>query len=167
MFELQYAQCPIVKSNVSVKIYVDADACPSAIKDILYRVSQRTHIEVILVANQSLSVPRIPGVRAIRVAAGFDIADNHIVSLVEKDDLVITADIPLAAEVIDKQGAALNPRGEMYTQANIRARLNMRDFMDSMRSSGLQVGGGPPPLSQRDRMEFANALDRYIRQFSG
>jgi uncharacterized protein YaiI (UPF0178 family) len=149
-----------------VKIYIDADACPAAIKDILYRVSQRTQIEVILVANQSLSIPRIPTVRAIRVSAGFDIADNHIVSLVEKDDLVITADIPLAAEVIDKQAAALNPRGEMYSPANIRARLNMRDFMDSMRSSGLQVGGGPPPLSQRDRMEFANALDRYIRQFS-
>lgn len=149
-----------------MKIYVDADACPAAIKDILYRVSQRTQIEVILVANQSLSIPRIPTVRAIRVSAGFDIADNHIVSLVEKDDLVITADIPLAAEVIEKQATALNPRGEIYTQANIRARLNMRDFMDSMRSSGVQVGGGPPPLSQRDRMEFANALDRYIRQIS-
>ena len=149
-----------------MKIYVDADACPAVIKDILYRVSQRTQIEVILVANQSLSIPRIPTVRAIRVDAGFDIADNHIVSLVEKDDLVITADIPLAAEVIEKQATALNPRGEIYTQANIRARLNMRDFMDSMRSSGVQVGGGPPPLSQRDRMQFANALDRYIRQIS-
>jgi uncharacterized protein YaiI (UPF0178 family) len=149
-----------------VKIYVDADACPTVIKDILYRVSQRTQIEVILVANQTLSVPRIPTVRAIRVSSGFDVADNHIVSLVERDDLVITADIPLAAEVIEKQAGALNPRGEMYTQSNIRARLNMRDFMDSMRSSGLQVGGGPPPLSQQDRMQFANALDRYIRQFS-
>ena len=149
-----------------MKIYVDADACPTVIKDILYRVSQRTQIEVILVANQTLSVPRIPTVRAIRVSSGFDVADNHIVSLVERDDLVITADIPLAAEVIDKQAAALNPRGEMYTPSNIRARLNMRDFMDSMRSSGLQVGGGPPPLNQQDRMQFANALDRYIRQFS-
>jgi len=148
-----------------VKIYVDADACPTVIKDILYRVSQRTQIEVILVANQTLSVPRIPTVRAIRVSSGFDVADNHIVALVERDDLVITADIPLAAEVIEKQAAALNPRGEMYTQSNIRARLNMRDFMDSMRSSGLQVGGGPPPLSQQDRMRFANALDRYIRRF--
>ena len=148
-----------------MKIYVDADACPTVIKDILYRVSQRTQIEVILVANQTLSVPRIPTVRAIRVSSGFDVADNHIVALVERDDLVITADIPLAAEVIEKQAAALNPRGEMYTQSNIRARLNMRDFMDSMRSSGLQVGGGPPPLSQQDRMRFANALDRYIRRF--
>ena len=149
-----------------MKIYVDADACPTVIKDILFRASQRTQIEVILVANQSLSVPRIPTVRAIRVSSGFDVADNHIVDLVERDDLVITADIPLAAEVIKKQAAALNPRGKMYTQSNIRARLNMRDFMDSMRSSGVQVGGGPPPLSQQDRMQFANALDRYIRQFS-
>jgi uncharacterized protein YaiI (UPF0178 family) len=148
-----------------LKIYVDADACPVVIKDILYRVSQRTGIEVILVANQPLSTPRIPTVRSICVSAGFDVADDHIVSLVEKDDLVITADIPLAAEVIEKQGKALNPRGELYTSSNIRARLNMRDFMDSMRSSGVEVGGGPPPLSQRDRMDFANALDSYLSQF--
>jgi len=147
-----------------VKIYVDADACPTVIKDILYRVSQRTGIEVILVANQSLSIPRIPTVRSIQVSQGFDVADNHIVGLVQENDLVITADIPLAAEVIDKGGKALNPRGEFYTKANIKARLNIRDFMDSMRNSGVQVGGGPPPLSQRDRMEFANALDRYIAQ---
>ena len=147
-----------------MKIYVDADACPTVIKEILYRVSQRTGIEVLLVANQPLSTPRIPTVRSIQVSQGFDVADNHIVELVEKDDLVITADIPLAAEVIDKQGKALNPRGELYTKANIRARLNMRDFMDSMRNSAVQVGGGPPPLSQRDRMEFANALDKYVAQ---
>jgi len=145
-----------------VKIYVDADACPIVIKDILYRVSQRTGIEVILVANQPLSIPRIPTVRSIQVSQGFDVADNHIVDLVEDDDLVITADIPLASDVIDKGGKALNPRGELYTKGNIKARLNMRDFMDSMRNSGVQVGGGPPPLSKRDRMEFANALDRYI-----
>lgn len=149
-----------------MKIYVDADACPTVIKDILYRLSQRTGIEVILVANQPLSVPRIPSVRSIQVSQGFDVADNHIVELAEVDDLVITADIPLAAEVIDKGAKALNPRGEMYTKSNIRARLNMRDFMDSMRNSGVQVGGGPPPLSQRDRMDFANALDSYIAKFS-
>jgi uncharacterized protein YaiI (UPF0178 family) len=149
-----------------VKIYVDADACPTVIKDILYRLSQRTGIEVILVANQPLSVPRIPSVRSIQVSQGFDVADNHIVELAEVDDLVITADIPLAAEVIDKGAKALNPRGEMYTKSNIRARLNMRDFMDSMRNSGVQVGGGPPPLSQRDRMDFANALDSYIAKFN-
>jgi uncharacterized protein YaiI (UPF0178 family) len=149
-----------------VKIYVDADACPTVIKDILYRLSQRTGIEVILVANQPLSVPRIPSVRSIQVSQGFDVADNHIVELAGVDDLVITADIPLAAEVIDKGAKALNPRGEMYTKSNIRARLNMRDFMDSMRNSGVQVGGGPPPLSQRDRMDFANALDSYIAKFN-
>jgi uncharacterized protein YaiI (UPF0178 family) len=147
-----------------LKIYVDADACPTVIKDILYRVSQRTGIEVILVANQALPIPRIPTVRAVQVSAGFDVADKRIVELVAKDDLVITADIPLAAEVIEKGGKALNPRGELYTAANIKARLNMRDFMDSMRNSGVQVGGGPPPLSQRDRMIFANALDTYIAQ---
>ena len=142
-----------------IKIFVDADACPGTVKEILYRISQRTGIEVILVANQPLSTPRIPTVRSIQVSQGFDVADDHIVTLVKKDDLVITADIPLAAEVIDKGGKALNPRGELYTAANIKARLNMRDFMDSMRNSGVQVGGGPPPLSQRDKMEFANAID--------
>ena len=147
-----------------MKIYVDADACPTVIKDILYRVSQRTGFEVILVANQALAIPRIPTVRAVQVSAGFDVADKRIVELVAKDDLVITADIPLAAEVIEKGGKALNPRGELYTAANIKARLNMRDFMDSMRNSGVQVGGGPPPLTQRDRMIFANALDTYIAQ---
>lgn len=145
-----------------MKIYVDADACPIVIKDILYRISQRTGLEVILVANQPLSIPRIPTVRSIQVSQGFDVADNHIVELVQHDDLVITADIPLASDVIDKGGKALNPRGELYTKGNIKARLNMRDFMDSMRNSGVQVGGGPPPLSKRDRMEFANALDKYI-----
>ena len=144
------------------KIYVDADACPTVIKEILYRVSQRTSIEVTLVANQPLATPRIPTVKSIRVGSGFDVADAHIVKLVEANDLVITADIPLASEVIEKGGMALNPRGELYTLGNIKARLNMRDFMDTMRSSGLQVGGGPPPLSQKDRMAFANALDRYI-----
>lgn len=144
------------------KIYVDADACPTVIKEILYRVSQRTSIEVTLVANQPLATPRIPTVKSIRVGSGFDVADDHIVKLVEANDLVITADIPLASEVIEKGGMALNPRGELYTVGNIKARLNMRDFMDTMRSSGLQVGGGPPPLSQKDRMAFANALDRYI-----
>ena len=148
-----------------IKIFVDADACPGTVKEILYRISQRTGIEVSLVANQPLSTPRIPTVRSIQVSQGFDVADDHIVTLVEKDDLVITADIPLAAEVIDKGGKALNPRGELYTAANIKARLNMRDFMDSMRNSGVQVGGGPPPLSQRDKMEFANAIDRYLAKF--
>ena len=145
-----------------ITIYVDADACPTVIKDILFRVSQRTQIPLILVANQAIPTPRIPSVRSIQVSAGFDVADNYIVAQIRAGDLVITADIPLAADVIEKGGSALNPRGEMYTKSNIKARLNMRDFMDSMRNSGVQVGGGPPPLSQRDRMQFANALDKYI-----
>ena len=107
------------------KIYVDADACPTVIKEILYRVSQRTSIEVTLVANQPLATPRIPTVKSIRVGSGFDVADDHIVKLVEANDLVITADIPLASEVIEKGGMALNPRGELYTLGNIKARLNL------------------------------------------
>lgn len=145
-----------------MKIYVDADACPNPIKEILFRVAARTGIDVILVANQHIHAPRVPNVKSVQVPAGFDVADNWIVQQLEPNDLVITADIPLAAEVIAKSAAALNPRGEMYTRENIRGRLNMRDFMDTMRSSGVQVGGGPPPLSQRDRMAFANALDRYL-----
>lgn len=145
-----------------MKIFVDADACPNAIKEILYRASERTGVQLTLVANQPLSTPRIPSVKAIQVAQGFDIADNWIVQQVAAGDLVITSDIPLAAEVIDKGARALSPRGELFTPGNIRARLNMRDFMETMRSSAIQVGGGPPPLSQRDRQEFANALDRYL-----
>jgi hypothetical protein len=145
-----------------IKIYVDADACPKSVKDILYRASKRTGIQLVLVANQHLTTPRAPSIRSVQVGSGFDVADDHIVSLIGSNDLVITADIPLASQVIDMGGAALNPRGEMYTKANIKSRLNMRDFMETMRSSGVQVGGGPAPLNHRDRMTFANALDRYI-----
>lgn len=143
------------------RIWVDADACPRVIKDMLYRVADRAAIEVILVANQALTVPRSPHIRSIQVASGFDVADNHIVQQSKSGDLVITADIPLAAEVIEKDCLALNPRGELYTPENIRQRLNMRDFMDTMRGSGLDTGG-PPPLSQGDRMAFANQLDRWV-----
>ncbi|ADN77379.1 protein of unknown function DUF188 [Ferrimonas balearica DSM 9799] len=142
-------------------IYVDADACPKVIKEILYRAADRTGLNLLLVANQPLSVPPSPHIRTLRVQAGFDVADNEIVRRVVAGDLVITADIPLASEVIDKGGVALNPRGELYTPHNIRARLNMRDFMDTLRASGVQTGG-PPPLSQTERMAFANALDRYL-----
>ncbi|MBY5921575.1 YaiI/YqxD family protein [Ferrimonas balearica] len=142
-------------------LYVDADACPKVIKEILYRAADRTGLALLLVANQPLSVPPSPHIRTLRVEAGFDVADNEIVRRVKKGDLVVTADIPLAAEVIEKGGVALNPRGELYTVHNIRARLNMRDFMDTLRSSGVQTGG-PPPLSQTERMAFANALDRYL-----
>jgi len=147
-----------------MKIWVDADACPSVIKDILYRVSTRTAIEVILVANRPLQTPPSRYITAIQVGSGFDIADNEIVRRVNAGDLVITSDIPLAAEVIDKGAVALSPRGELHTEANIKARLTMRDFMDTMRGSGVNTGG-PPPLNQKDRQAFANQLDRLVAQY--
>jgi uncharacterized protein YaiI (UPF0178 family) len=143
------------------KIWVDADACPKVIKEILYRAADRVGVALILVANQPLQVPGSRFIRAIQVASGFDVADNHIVLHALPGDLVITADIPLAAEVIEKDCLALNPRGELYTKENIRQRLNMRDFMDTMRGSGVDTGG-PPPLSQADRQAFANQLDRLL-----
>lgn len=144
-----------------MQIWVDADACPNVIKEILFRVAERTRIMVTLVANQAVPTPRIAWVQALQVAQGFDVADNEIVKRVAAGDLVITADIPLAAEVIDKGATALNPRGELYTRENVKARLNMRDFLDTMRASGAHTGG-PPALNQRDRQAFANALDRFV-----
>ena len=144
-----------------MKIWVDADACPVVIKDILYRAAQRTETLVTLVANQPMRVPASDFIRTIQVPSGFDVADNEIVNQLDAGDLVITADIPLAAEVIEKGGHALNPRGELYSQDNIRARLNMRDFMDTLRASGIHTGG-PPTISQSDRQAFANNLDRYL-----
>ena len=143
------------------RIWVDADACPRVIKDILFRAADRAEIPVILVANQAISVPGSRFIRSIQVNSGFDVADDYIVQQCEPGDLVITADIPLAAEVVEKDCLALNPRGEMYTAENVRQRLNMRDFMDTMRSSGLATGG-PPPLSQQERQAFANQLDRFL-----
>ena len=149
-----------------MQIWVDADACPNVIKEILFRVAERARIMVTLLANQPVAVPRLQYVRAVQVAQGFDVADNEIVLRCEPGDLVITADIPLAAEVIAKGATALNPRGELYTKENVKARLNMRDFMDTMRSSGIHTGG-PPALNQRDRQAFANALDRFIARRVG
>jgi uncharacterized protein YaiI (UPF0178 family) len=131
------------------------------IKDILYRAAERTGIEVTLVANQPIAIPRLPNLRAVQVAPGFDVADNEIVKRLGVGDLVITADIPLAAEVIAKGGEALNPRGERYSADTIRGILSMRDFMDTMRASGA-VGGGPPPISQADRKAFASHLDTWL-----
>jgi uncharacterized protein YaiI (UPF0178 family) len=145
----------------SKQIWVDADACPKVIKEILFRAADRVSVTVTLVANQPLQVPRSRYIRSIRVAAGFDIADNHIVQHADAGDLVITADIPLAAEVIAKGCIALNPRGELYTEDNIRQRLNMRDFMDTLRGSGVNTGG-PVAFSQADRQAFANQLDRLL-----
>ncbi|WP_205954951.1 YaiI/YqxD family protein [Pantoea stewartii] len=144
-------------------IWVDADACPNVIKDVLYRAADRTQTVVTFVANQSLRVPPSPWLRTLQVPAGFDVADNEIVKRVNVGDLVITADIPLAAEVIEKGAAALNPRGERYSPATIRERLTMRDFMDTMRASGVQTGGSAA-LSPRDRQQFANELDSWLRQ---
>jgi hypothetical protein len=144
-----------------VRIWVDADACPNVIKEILFRAADRRRVPVTLVANQPLTAPRSPFIRTVRVAAGFDAADRHIAEAVAAGDLVITADIPLAAEVIDKGGQALNPRGELYTPDTIRDRLVMRDFMDTLRSSGVTTGG-PPPLAQAERKAFADALDRLL-----
>ncbi|WP_256852917.1 YaiI/YqxD family protein [Pantoea sp. Fr+CA_20] len=144
-------------------IWVDADACPNVIKDVLYRAADRTQTMVTFVANQFLRVPPSPWLRTLQVPAGFDVADNEIVKRVQVGDLVITADIPLAAEVIEKGAAALNPRGERYSSATIRERLTMRDFMDTMRASGVQTGG-PAAMSPRDRQQFANELDSWLRQ---
>ena len=145
-----------------MKIWVDADACPGVIKEILFRAANREKLELILVANKAIRVPKSPYIKLQVVVAGFDVADNEIVKQVSPGDIVITSDIPLAAEVIEKEGHALSPRGELYTIDNIKARLNMRDFMETMRASGVQTGG-PPPLSQSDRQAFANHLDRLVR----
>ena len=142
-------------------IWVDADACPRVIRDILFRAAERVGVQVILVANQPQNHPRSRFIRAIQVSPGFDVADNEIVKRLEPGDLVITADIPLAAEVIAKDGHALNPRGHVYTKDNVRERLNMRDFMETLRSSGVNTGG-PAAMSDRDRQAFANALDGFL-----
>lgn len=144
-----------------MRIWVDADACPVVIREILFKAAQRTGVELTLVANQSIKTPPSKNIRSLQVQAGFDVADNEIVKRVTANDLVITSDIPLAAEVIEKQALALSPRGELHTQDNIRSRLNMRDFLDTMRASGVNTGG-PPPLNQSDRMAFANHLDRIL-----
>ncbi|MBH0033111.1 YaiI/YqxD family protein [Pseudoalteromonas sp. NZS71_1] len=147
-----------------MKIWVDADACPVVIKEILFRAAERMKIETILVANHAMRIPPSKYISHVQVSSGFDVADDEIVKRIEKGDLVITGDIPLASEVIDNGGQALNPRGELYTTENIRSILNVRDFMDTMRSSGVEMSGGPPPLSQTDRQNFANNLDRILAQ---
>ncbi|MCU0935539.1 MAG: YaiI/YqxD family protein [Gammaproteobacteria bacterium] len=148
-----------------MRIWVDADACPKVVKEILFRAAERLRVSVTLVANQPVAVPRSPYIRTLRVPAGFDVADNQIVRDLQPDDLVVTADIPLAAAVLEKGGHALNPRGERYTPDTIRDRLVMRDFMETLRSSGVMTGG-PPPLSQADRKAFADALDRFLARRS-
>lgn len=144
-----------------MQIWVDADACPGVIKEILFRAAQRTQIMTTLVANQLLRVPPSPYLRALQVPKGFDVADDRIAQEVQPGDLVITADIPLASQVIERGGIALNPRGELYTPANIRERLAMRDMMMELRDSGVELGG-PSSFSQSDRQAFAAQLDRFL-----
>jgi len=144
-----------------MKIWVDADACPVVIKDILFKASERTKVDMTLVANHSMRIPPSRYITFLQVTQGFDVADNEIVQRLDTGDLVITGDIPLAAEVIEKGAHALNPRGEMYTTDNIKQRLAMRDLMDSLRSSGVDTGG-PAALSQADRQKFANNLDSFL-----
>ncbi len=149
-----------------IQIWVDADACPGVIKEIIFRAAERRQIRTTLVANQMLRTPPSKFIRAIQVAHGFDVADAHIVSQVAPGDLVITADIPLAALVIERGAQALNPRGELYTTATIRERLNMRDFMEGLRAAGIETGG-PAAFSQADRQAFANQLDRFLAKIPG
>ena len=142
-------------------IWVDADDCPRQIKAILFRAAERTGIALCLVANQSMQTPPVRNITAIQVGQGFDVADNEIVRRAQQDDLVITSDIPLADELLTKGAQALSPRGEVFSPSTIKAKLNMRDFMDTLRSSGIHTGG-PAQLSETDKREFANALDRYL-----
>ena len=149
-----------------MKIWVDADACPVVIKEILFKAAERTHVPLTLIANQNVRVPPSRFISFIQVASGFDVADDEIVKRTGTGDLVITSDIPLAAEVIEKGGHVLSPRGELYTTENIKARLNIRDFMDTLRGSGIDTGG-PPALNQTDRKTFADHLDRLLAKYAG
>ncbi len=146
-----------------MRIWVDADACPNPIKEILFRAAERLKIALTLVANKPLRTPPSAYINTIQVAAGFDVADNKIAEELRTGDLVITADIPLAAAVLDKGGRVLDPRGELFTRDNIEARLTMRKFMDELRASGVDTGG-PPPFNHGDRQAFAGQLDRLLAQ---
>lgn len=147
-----------------MEIWVDADACPAIIKEILFKAAMRTATLLTLVANRPLKKPSSPFIKFIQVTSGPDVADNEIVKRLSSGDLVITADIPLAASVIENGGHALNPRGELYTTENIRSRLNIRDFMDNLRADGIDTGG-PPPITQKDRQTFANNLDTLLTRY--
>tara|TARA_R110000851_G_scaffold333533_1_gene515173 strand:- start:11296 stop:11799 length:504 start_codon:yes stop_codon:yes gene_type:complete len=153
----------MAQKDKSMNIWVDADACPAVIKDILYRAAQRSQLPLTLVANQMLRTPPSPLIRAVQVPRGFDVADDYIVERSTTGDLVITADIPLASEVLNKGALVLNPRGERYTVDNISERLSMRDMLDELRSSGVDTGG-PSAFSQADRRAFAGALDRILQK---
>lgn len=146
-----------------MKIWVDADACPVVIKEILYKAAERTQIQLTLVANNHFRIPKSSFIKFLQVKHGQDVADNEIANKLESGDLVITSDIPLAARVVEKGGRALNPRGEVYSEENIKERLSTRDFLDSLRSSGVETGG-PSALGPRDKQAFANSLDQLLRK---
>ena len=149
-----------------MQIWVDADACPAVIREILFRAAERTGVQVTLVANHPVQAPRSRFVRSLQVSPGFDVADSEIVRRLAGGDLVVTGDIPLAAEVIEQGAHALSPRGEWFSAENVRARLNMRDFMDTLRASGIH-SGGTPALGQTERQAFANGLDRFLARAAG
>jgi len=142
-------------------IWVDADACPNVIKEVLFKTAMRREISMTLVANTTLSIPSSPLIDTIRVSAGFDEADKEIARLVQPGDLVITADIPLAAEIVDKEATGLNPRGELYTEENVKGLLRMRNLMEELRSGGM-VSGGPAPIGPKDKQDFTNQLDKFL-----
>ena len=146
-----------------MEIYVDADACPKPIKKILFRLANRTGISVVFVANRPITTPRLANIKNIEVGPGIDKADDYILERISPSDLIITADIPLAAEAIAKGASALDPRGELYTAENVRERLNIRDFMSTMRASGMYSSGGAS-FSQSNQINFSNAIDRYVAQ---
>ena len=146
-----------------MKIYVDADSCPKPIKKILFRLANRTKITITFVANRPMSAPRLNNIKTIEVSRGIDKADEYILEKISQTDLIITADIPLAADAIEKGASALDPRGELYTRENVRQRLNMRDFMSTMRASGMHMGGASS-FSNSNQIDFSNAIDRYVAQ---
>ena len=148
-----------------MNIWVDADACPVVIKEILFKAAVRTQVQVTLVANQTLNIPPSRHIKFLKVSSGFDVADNEIIKRLNEGDLVITGDIPLAAEAIEKKAFVLSPRGELYSTDNIRARLSMRDFMETLRASGVDTGG-PSALTQNDRQAFANHLDKLLNKYA-
>jgi uncharacterized protein YaiI (UPF0178 family) len=152
---------PAENKDRNIQIWVDADACPVVIREILYRAADRTKTLTTFVANQAIRVPNSRYITMLQVEQGYDVADNTIVEKTCPGDIIITSDIPLAAEVLDKDGLVLTSRGQRYTKDNIKSRLNMRDFMETMRASGIQ-SGGPPALSKADKQNFANALDRLL-----
>ncbi len=146
-----------------MKIWIDADACPNMVKEVIFKSSARLKIPVYLVANSTLSIPLSPLIHFVKVDQGADVADNYIAEHVESDDLVVTADIPLASIIVEKKAIAINPRGEKYTEENISERLSMRNFMQDLRDSGMDTGG-PPPLGPKDKEKFTNSLDRLLTQ---